>query len=245
MKTSILAVFDEADLQAVPNALEFFRRVGLEQLMVIHNPSLGLQGVVTAQYDARISELKTAMKQAGDRQDYLAAANYKEELDGAETDRDLAIREGWTKVSQPDREAVYKKLFGSIGTDAVFCLNESMRKDQLFAALNGLVAVWPKDVEHGEFSVVWPRSIPFQKPVQASVPVPQNVPRGTPAPVPQKKEKIEFDQSTPEGRRAALVASRFGGVASACKKHGIQTTGYSMTNLIEMVIAKEFSTVPA
>jgi len=245
MKTSILAVFDEADLQAVPNALEFFRRVGLEQLMVLHNPSLGLKGVVTAQYDARISELRTAMKQAAERNDYLAAANYKEELDGAETDRDLAIREGWTKVPQPDREAVYKRIFGNIGTEAIICLNENMRKDQLFAALNGLVAVWPKDVEHGEFSIVWPMSVPLQKAVPAPQSVPQNVPRGTQTAVPQKKVKESFDQTSPEGRRAALVASRFGGVASACKKHGIPTTGHTMPELIELIIAKEFTPVSA
>lgn len=241
MKTCILAVFDEDDLKAVPNALEFFRRVGLEQLMVVHNPSLGLKGVVTANYDSRIRELETAVNQAKQRDDFLAAQNYKEELEGAKSDRDLAIREGWTKVPQNEREAIYKRIFGNIGTDAVFCLNENMRHDQLFAAMNGFVEVWPKDVLHGEYSIVWPKSIPQQKPVETTL---IRVSDTTLKPK-TTAPKPHIDDSTPEGRRQALIASRFGGVKSACKRHGIDTTGHSMNSLIEQIIAKEFPAVAA
>lgn len=245
MLRTILPVFDESDLAAVPNALEFFRRVGLQTLMILHNPSIGLKGAVTDQYDARIRELKAEMAKAATREDFTAASEYKMRLEEAQTDKDMAIREGWSKVSGPEREAVYKRIFGSTGTDAVICLNENLRPDQLFSALNGLLEVWPKDMPHGEFSVVWPKSIPVQSAKAAQPPVNPTPSRlVVPAsPRPQqmtKKKAVPYEPTTPDELRSALRKSRFGGVQSACKKHGITTTGKSFDELIEEVVAATF-----
>lgn len=247
MRISILPVFDESDVAAVPNALEFFRRVGLETLLIIHNPSLGMKGAVTDQYDARIRELKAEMAKAADRQDFNAASEYKMRLEETQTDKDLAIRDGWSKVPQPEREAVYKRIFGQVGTDAVICLNESMRKEQLFQALNGLLEVWPKDIPHGEFSVVWPQSIPKQASISMVVTEtahPVVVVTGAPAKAPKQKMKLKrgatnhFNETTVDGRKGAL--ERFHAkVLGAVAKYGLDGT-QPKDVLIGQILEREF-----
>jgi hypothetical protein len=247
MRISLLPVFDESDLAAVPNALEFFKRNGLESLMVLHNPSIGLKGAVTDQYDNRIKELRAEVKKAVDREDFDAAKEYKLHIENAMTDKDLAIREGWSKVPQPEREAVYRRIFGSIGTDAVICLNENLRHEQIFQALNGLLEVWPKDIPHGEFSVVWPRSVPEQMPLEKTVlnAVQDPNEKAIQCAYSYTKKRTAKKPSdsipeTPEELRASLRKSRYGGVKSACKRLGIDTTGKDFDALIEEVIGATF-----
>lgn len=261
MRISILPVFDESDLAAVPNALEFFRRVGLETLLILHNPSLGLKGAMTEQYDARIRELKAEMGKAASREDFPAATEYKARLEEAQTDKDLAIRDGWSKVPQPERDSVYRRIFGAVGTEAVICLNESMRKEQLFQALNGLLEVWPKDIPHGEFSVVWPQSIPKQEALSVAAtsvgshrflkhedrqesPLPPSGEYKFEA-KPKKKlmrlskgSKNTFNETTVDGRKSAL--ERFHAkVLGAVAKYGLDGT-QPKDVLIGLILEREF-----
>lgn len=227
MKRVIAPILEQPDLDALQNCLLFLAKSGTDTLMVVHNPNIGITDArLTADTDRRIADLKAAIQQCKDRDDFTAAQAYKEDLESAQVDRDLKIREGWSNIPEAERRQIYAKTLGDIGTDAIFALRENYSYAEFFRALHELQGTWPKDMPMGEFAVVWPRSIEKQ-----TIPMPA-----------AKKETDPITHAGPatESQRREELSRFFMKLKSVAKSHGLEVTKTNRESVIEQILAKEF-----
>ena len=236
MKSAIVAIFDEKDLAALPNCTRFLFNSGVETVCFLHSPSIGITNEsLTAPFEKQITDLTTAKKAAADREDYDAAKGFASQIEDAKTERDTAIREGWSKIPEADRMKIYRTVLNPdvLGTEAIFPLKENYPKEEIFRALHELQSVWPADLPPGEFSVVWPLSIaPQTKPRVMEAPQVLTAGKLSKAPTETDNgfspEQVRRDQLK---RHFALVAAR--------KKYDIPDS-LPKEQAIENIIAREF-----
>ena len=229
MKSVLIPILEQPDLDALRNCLLFLSRNGTEVLMIVINPNVGItDDAVTADIDKRISDLRGAIEQCKQRDDFTAAIQYKEDLEAAQVDRDLAIRDGWSKIPEPDRRKIYQKALGNIGTDAIFPLRENYSYAEFYRALHELQSQWPKDMPHGEYAIVWPRSVSNQTPM------------ANPKAVAVARMEIAAQKrsSDPQEERRSALKRHFA-LVSAKKKHGIPDATPKET-AIDQIIRLEF-----
>lgn len=236
MKSVIIPVFDQKDLAALFNCLMFLKNSGTQTIMILHNPNIGLNdGDISKPFESRMAELELAEQSAAHRRDYTAAQGYHQQYEDTKTERDTAIREGWSNIPKEELFKINRRALdpAKIGTEAIFPLKENYDHDQIFRALHELQSTWPKDLIHGEIAVVWPRSIAPQG-LQA-----QAAPAMAPARF--KVEAPAAEAPNEESRRKKL---RMQGVfLGACKQHGLQhkgAKGAERDAIIDQIIAIEF-----
>jgi len=229
VKSVLIPLLEQPDLDALRNCLLFLSKNGTETLMIVLNPNIGITDAnVTLEIDKRIADLKTAIQQCKERDDFTAAQSYKEELESAQVDRDLAIRDGWANIPEPDRRKIYQKALGNIGTDAIFPLRENYSYAEFYRALHELQSQWPKDMPQGEYAIVWPRAVSDQTPMA-------NPKAVAVAKMEMAAQKRSSDPQ--EERRSAL--KRHFALVSAKKKHGIPDETPKET-AIDQIIRLEF-----
>jgi len=233
MKNVLIPLLEQPDLDALRNCLLFLGKNGTETLMIVINPNIGItDAAVTADIDKRISDLRGAIEQCKQRDDFTAAIQYKEDLEAAQVDRDLAIRDGWSKIPEPDRRKIYQKALGNIGTDAIFPLRENYSYAEFYRALHELQSQWPKDMPQGEYAIVWPRSVsPQEQPVAASM-------AEVSASSLQSQKPLALKPSNPAQERRSALKRHFA-LVSAKKKYGIPDTTPKET-AIDQIIRLEF-----
>lgn len=239
MQTVILPVFDEKDLSAIPNCLRFLANSGTEVIMILHNPNVGItDGDLTKPFEERVTQLQAAKTGAVAREDYDAAKEYAKQIEDTKTERDIAVRDGWSQIPEQQRMAIYRKVLDptKLGTEAIFPLRENYPHDQVFRALHELQSTWPRDLEHGQFSLVWPRSVPEQV-------VPRVIAQVTAPAASTAMKTPEFGKALSEtdvSIRRETLRRRHLAYISACKKHGIDPKGEDKSKVIDLIIQQEF-----
>jgi len=233
VKSVLIPLLEQPDLDALRNCLLFLSKNGTETLMIVLNPNVGITDAnVTLEIDKRIADLKAAIKERKEVDDFAAAQSYKEELESAQVDRDLAIRDGWANIPEPDRRKIYQKALGNIGTDAIFPLRENYSYAEFYRALHELQSQWPKDMPQGEYAIVWPRSVsPQEQPVAASM-------AEVSASSLQSQKPLTLKPSNPAQERRSALKRHFA-LVSAKKKHGIPEETPKDT-AIDQIIRLEF-----
>lgn len=230
MRAVIVPIFSQSDLEALPNCLRYLANQGVEKLLVLHGPNVGVVNAdATKEFDTKIAEFEVRERELILIKDYIGAQKAKESIETLRVERDMAVREGWKKVPDAERVAAYQKAFEKLGTEAI-CLREAYQHDQLFTMLQAFIPQMPTDLAHGEFSIVWPRSVAtvVAKPQSTAIaPVTQ---RATAAP----------ELSGRESRKAQLHKSKFMGIKSAATKAGVYKSGMSLNQLVDAVLDKEF-----
>lgn len=160
MKNIILPFFDSRDLAQLPTVLENLHVLNPERVLAIVNPSIGVSSdQVSAKFEARIAEIRAAMKSAVEREDYAAAQGHKSELEGVQVERDLALREGYKHMNPEELKASWQKALAPLGDVMIIGLTEVFQKDNFPNALQSIQRYWPEDMPHGEYSIVWPLSV--------------------------------------------------------------------------------------
>lgn len=233
MRSVIVPLFDDADLAALPNCLRYLANAGVEILMVIHGPNVGVVSTdVTTELDKKIADLGVRKKELTMVEDFSGAQRAKEEIEGLKIERDMKIRDGWRGVDEAKRQEMYKKAFGNIGTEPI-CLREAYGHDQLFTMLQALLPQWPADVKHGEYSLVWPRSVATVAVKKPSVAVvPESVLRSVGDYAMQVRGK--------ELREQELKSMHHLKVSALAKKAGIEIKGIKTPDLIKTLLDKEY-----
>jgi hypothetical protein len=252
MKTVLLFALSSADIAALPVAKAELQAAGVDRLWVVHSPALGITtDAVSKQFDDRIAAIKQAEQQAAARGDYDGAKKFREEAETVALDKSLAVKKGWESVPEADRNAAYDKALAPLLDTKAFpnismtVLREDIQPEGVFGILQGLLAQWPAAVEHGSYSIVWPRnctevrqssdanlkdSKPFAETEKLGI-VKVNLPT-KPAP----------DASTEEGRRKQLHA-QYMKLKAVAKQHGISMEGKTKEAVLEEIVAIEFPKV--
>lgn len=235
MRSVIVPVFSQADLEALPNCLRYLAQQNVETLLVLHGPNVGVVNAdATKEFDQRISNLDTRKRELVLVDDFEGAKKAKEEIETLRVERDMAIREGWKKVPEDQRAAAYKEAFSNIGTEPL-CLREAYQPDQVFAMLQAFLPQWPSDIQHGEYSLVWPRSVATVSAQKQGISVSPGVAKAW-------KEEREDKRSY---REQQLRKSKFMGIKAAAVKAGVYEAGMSTDQLVEAVLAKEYPSAVA
>jgi len=239
----IVPVFTDSDLKALPNCLRYLAQQPVETLLVLHGPNVGVVNAQTAaEYDQRIANLGTRKKELTLVEDFAGAQKAKEEIETLKVERDMAIREGWQKIPEAERAAMYKKAFGDIGTEPI-CLREAYQHDQVFSMLQAFLPQWPSDIPHGEYSLVWPRSVP------TTLEIPLRRPYDGPRVKDVMKAMAESGNVFPHGagevtergkRGAHLKSLHHLQVFRIGRDAGIQVEGLKTPAVIEAILDKEF-----
>lgn len=237
MKSVIVPVFSDSDLKALPNALRYLARQNVEILLVIHGPNVGVVNAeVTKEFDSRIAQLDTKKRELTLVEDYIGASRVKEEIETARVERDMAVREGWKNVPEEQRQTAYKKAFANIGTEPM-CLREAYQPDQLFTMLQAFLPQFPSDIAHGEYAIVWPRSVAspsvavtgldigFQKPPKITI---------------TKSDQNEYANDPRGARKEELQSMHHTKVLALARKAEIDVKGVKVHDLITALLDKEF-----
>jgi hypothetical protein len=175
IQSLILLVFDDTDLAALNLAAAFAKSLAVENLWVLHNPQLGLSGSPQdAELAFRIEELGVAERQAAARRDYTSAAQYRDQANGLEVERGLAIKQGYKSIPPTELQAAYDKAFEAITQESTGAKNilieaipDPLNKNQAFQFLQSqATSNWIDQIHHGEYLVVWAGAIHGQLPAQ-------------------------------------------------------------------------------
>lgn len=230
----IVPVFTQSDLESLPNCLRYLAQQGTETLLVLHGPNVGVVNAeATKEFDEKISAQETRKKELTLVENYADAQKAKEQIETLRVDRDMAIREAWKKVPEDQRQAMYKKAFANIG-DAVLCLREAYQHDQVFTMLQAFLPQMPADLPHGEFAIVWPRSIgkfkaSFEQFAQS---VAAKHEQHAPTPL--------FTGTRRDSREAELKSMHHIKAITVAKQAGVDVKGKKVAQVIQELLDKEF-----
>jgi hypothetical protein len=240
MQTAIIPVFDQKDAEAVKNCLVFLASVSTKTIMILHNPNIGITDEkVTEPFERVLAALEIAELGAALRRDYSAAAQFHEQFEAKKTERDLAIRDGWSKIPLEERRKIYVQVLNPeyLGTRAIFPLKENYDHDQVFRMLHELQSTWPKDIQHGQFAVVWPRSV---------LPQVGGAKKEPHAATPLRIEPLAPTElpMSPEDQMRHDLSRWHGKLQAAAKKHGFALPkGADKKPIIDAIMDLEFPKV--
>lgn len=229
MQSVLIPVFSDEDLQALRNCLRFLASLpDVERVLVLHGPNIGVVNAdATKEIDAKIAQKDTHKRELVAVEDFEGAKRIKGEIEALRVDRDMKIRDGWKNVPEDKRAAAYAKAFAGIGTEPV-CLREAYQPDQLFTMLQAFLPQWPSDIAHGEYAIIWPRSITQHKIDQ--FPKPKDNPHS-----PQVKKTAGRSEREQELKSMHHVAA-----IQVAKKAGIEVKGKKVVDIISELLDKEF-----
>lgn len=240
--TTIVPVLSPEDATALPTCAASLKHSGVKRLWLIHAPSLGVTNTsVSNSFDERLKTLKQKEQEAAGRGDYDAAKNFQQEAESVQIERDVAVKKGWEAVPEQERNAAYDKALAplldpkSFSDIKVTVLREDYQPDGLFGMMQGMMAQWPTDIQHGRYSIMWPQGC-----VRPLASEGMNAPEKEPAVSIQQPQKATSNQtlSPKEVRRREL--SKYMKLRSVAKQHNIPLEGRPNQEVIEAVLAIEF-----
>lgn len=250
MNNILIPVFTDDDAKALPNVVTFLKGVKPKVVIVIHNPSVGINSAsATAVVDAKINDLKKAKGDAITREDFAAAEKYKRQIEDATLERGDVLRTGWKSIPEASRNAIYDKMnepmvgaAQEMGTRfTAIQLLEDQPAENLFITLANFGRAWPDSLPHGNFSIIWPQNVPVNA-VSAAQEAASPAPRVTTAPV-VKKSAVAPPLSPRAAREKQL--KQFFTLKKAALSHGVPIEGRLSKDILGDVIAKEFGAVAA
>jgi hypothetical protein len=254
MSKLLLLVQSEADVAHLDAAAKAILNSAITGVWCVFSPAVTVDATEAAsKLDAEIAQLKSAERQAADREDYTAAAGYKQQREGKELDRAKALRDAWKTAPAEDRKAkmnaIFKPFLAQLqpaGVNVkVSAHSDHYDREQWVAMLNSLSGVWFKEFSAGGFGVHWPESIAASVKHRISFsgldpeePAP-NVTIRDPLAQAKPAERLPQVPKVTLTREAELSALRHFGLVAVAKKLGITYAGMNKPDIITAIIAAE------
>jgi hypothetical protein len=164
----LLLIQSEADVAALDAAAKAIPAAGYTGVWAVFSPAITVNASeAAAKLDSEIAQLRKAQQDASGREDYNAAAGYKQQREGKELDRAKALRDAWKTAPAEERQAKTKAIFGPFLAQLqpngisvkVSAHSDHYDREQWVAMLNSLSGVWFKEFTPGSFVVGWPTSL--------------------------------------------------------------------------------------
>jgi hypothetical protein len=256
MNNILIPVFTDEDAKALPKVANYLRSVKPKSVVVIHNPSVGINSAsATEAVDKKIADLEKAKSDAIAREDFAAADRFKRQVEDEKVGRGDVLRSGWKSVSEADRAKVYeqmnKPLLDAAETlgfrFAGITLLEDQPPENLFITLANFGRAWPTSLPHGKFSLIWPQDAPENaSPVVQEAVSPD--PKVNTAPVAQKVEKKAVEktpESIPSDREGRIkhYRQRYMLMKKKAGEYGIEISGRDSGLVAAEIVDRELATV--
>lgn len=266
MSNLILLIQSESDIAALPSAAESIVQHGYKGCWILVSPAIAVNAAeASAKYDKEINDLRAAELAAASRGDYTAASEHKLAREGKELERGTAVASAWKSVAEADRmNAIKNKLAplmtafpGKVNTRTQL-MQDHYDPGQWVQMLNSLSGAWFKEFTPGSFSVAWPSAIPalaqpakipiigmdvgFKGDVTVTSTVPEAAVKDFRAEKTKAATKSPLVAATnSDERKKQLLGLRFFGLCGTAKKLGIDPKGKRGPQIIEEILAKEFT----